>query len=88
MESAERGGWRRLMRHMRLPLAAFAALALLAASGMFLTRSALLKTALEPGTALSRSCAAGCRAPITGWLWNWAAAPGWWALPWPAWPTS
>ena len=58
MESAERGGWRRLMRHMRLPLAAFAALALLAASGMFLIRSALLKNALETGTALSRSCAA------------------------------
>ena len=50
--------WRQLLRHIRLPLCAFAALAVLAAAGILTIRAALLKSAYETGTALSRSCAA------------------------------
>ena len=61
MERAERrrgGDWRWLLRHMRLPLCAFAALALLVALGLLMLRAALLKNAYETGTALARSYAA------------------------------
>ena len=52
------GSWRQLLAHMRLPLGAFAALAVLAALGVVMIRAALLQNAYETGTALARSCAA------------------------------
>ena len=59
MERAERRReWLLLLRHMRLPLCAFAALVALAVVGVLMIRAALLKSAYETGTALSRSYAA------------------------------
>ncbi len=59
MERAKkRAGWRQLLAHMRLPLCMFAALAVLAAAGILLLRSTLLRNAREAATAFSRSCAA------------------------------
>ena len=47
-----------LLERMRLPLCAFAALALLATIGILMFRATLLENAYDTGTALSRSCAA------------------------------
>ena len=52
------GGWRQLLVHMRLPLCMFAVLAVLAAAGILLLRSTLLRNAREAAAAFSRSCAA------------------------------
>ena len=49
---------RRLLRQMRLPLAAFLVMVALGAAGILLLRSALLRNAYDTGTALSRSFAA------------------------------
>lgn len=53
-----RGGLQPLLRYARLPLCAFAALAVLALIGLWMLRSTLLQNAYETGTALARSCAA------------------------------
>ena len=52
------GGRRQLLARMRLPLCMFAVLAVLAAAGILLLRSTLLRNAREAATAFSRSCAA------------------------------
>ena len=57
-EQRRRRAVRRLLRQMRLPLAALMAMSALAAAGMLLLRSVLLQNAYETGTALSRSYAA------------------------------
>ena len=60
MDRADRrsNSWLALLRYMRLPLCAFAALAALAIGGLWMLRSTLLQNAYETGTALARSCAA------------------------------
>ena len=55
------GGWRQLLRQMRLSLCAFAVLAALAAAGILMLRSAMLRNARDTGTALAASCAAEAR---------------------------
>lgn len=50
--------WRQTLRYMKLPLCAFAALAALAAGGLWMLRTTLLQNAYETGMALVRSCAA------------------------------
>ena len=52
------GGRRQLLARMHLPLCMFAVLAVLAAAGILLLRSTLLRNAREAATAFSRSCAA------------------------------
>lgn len=60
MKAAEgkKGRWKSLLRHMRVPLCALAALAVLALAGLLMIRAELLENARETGTALARSCAA------------------------------
>ena len=52
------GRWREVLFHMRLPLCTLLALSVLAAFGIVLLRSTLLKNAYNTGTALSRNYAA------------------------------
>lgn len=52
------GNWGQLLRYMKLPLCAFAALAILAGGEIWTFRTTLLKNAYETGTALARSYAA------------------------------
>lgn len=58
MGRTDRGGWRQVLKYLRLPLCAFAVLAVLAVMGILMLRAALLANARETGTALARSCAA------------------------------
>lgn len=51
------GNWGQLLRYMKLPLCAFAALAILAGGEIWTFRTTLLKNAYETGTALARSYA-------------------------------